>query len=646
MKKYIAVILFLLIYFPEISWGQIPYSACFTVDNKRGCVPFTIHLKNCSKAHDIPPRYHYDLVHFPAFSDIIQDSVYTYTTPGVYVIEQSVNNGALFGVVVSTTDTVVALGKPAPIFSIQVCENEVINVDITDTNYDSFILDYGDGTVSPPIAKGLYTHTYIGAGALNPKTISVTGQYNVCSGASATKTITPISSLTMPDVLDLTVTNQSTSGSIDLRFNGIKDRLYQIEFKTNNGAYSTISNMTASFTGIITQSFSGLNTQANTYTFRIENVDSCMETSASSAEIASIIIAPSILNGFNKVVFVSNGGLVFNVFNLYRNAALLKANTASPYNDNAVICGTDYCYQITGALPTTNLASGTNLMSYSGNSCIKAAYTGVAPTITNINSTVEGNSTKVVWDKPVLNVAVPAISFYTIYRQNGAPYSNYGSSNSNSYIDNGVSASNQSYCYEVNYKDACSNIAAISLNTCTVNLTVNRIDETNTLTWTSYTGYQSGIKEYVIENLDGNENVVISKSVGLTNTYTEIADPSLSQIIYRIKVVSVGVENLVSYSNIVTFDLTPKLYMPNVFTPNGDGDNDVLEVKGKYYKSLKMTILNKWGEVVFISEDASIGWDGNYKGQPASVDSYGYHVVALDNSGKEISLKGVVSLLR
>ncbi|HSZ25920.1 MAG TPA: gliding motility-associated C-terminal domain-containing protein, partial [Cytophagaceae bacterium] len=192
----------------------------------------------------------------------------------------------------------------------------------------------------------------------------------------------------------------------------------------------------------------------------------------------------------------------------------------------------------------------------------------------------------------------------------------------------------------------CNNTSLLSLNTCTVYLTVTRNNEINYLSWNAYIGYQSGISGYVVESLDDNNNVLISKSVGNVFSYSEASDPTLSQIIYRIRVVPVGTENLISYSNIVKLDLTPQIYMPTVFTPNADGDNDILLVKGKYFKSIKMTVLNKWGEVVFISEDVNNGWDGNYKGQPATIDSYAYHVVALDNSGKEITLKGVVSLLR
>jgi gliding motility-associated-like protein len=625
-----------------VSWAQPPYKACFHAVTKRGCIPFTVTVNSCYAGPTPPnPFYAYDFVNQPAIET--QATTYTYNTPGTYVIRQSVNDG--INKIVDTTDTVVVLGKPNPLYTVITCAGLVVHVSIIDTTYDTYTLDYGDGTVVTAASLAYTTHVY---GNNAPKNISVTGQYSVpCTGATTTKTITPILTLTVPDIIDLTVTNQATvNGTVDLRFSGIMDRVYNFDSKINNGVYSSASTMTAASSGIITQTISGLNTQSNTYTFRIQNIDFCGNTSASSPEIASIIITPTALNGSNQVNFISNGGLAFTSFDLLRNNALLQNNATSPYIDNAVSCGTDYCYQTQGTLPTISATTGSNNKSYSATACIKANYTGTAPIVNNLNSTVNGNNVTLVWDVPVLNSAVPSIPFYSVFRKDINTYQKYGSSNSNSYLDNGASVNTQPYCYEINYTDACNNISLSSLNTCTVYLTVVRTDEINNLSWTPYTGYQSGIKEYIVENLDDNGNVLVSKSVGTNTTYSETADPTLSQVIYRIRVVPIGTENLISISNTVRLDLTPQVYMPNIFTPNNDGDNDVLEVKGKYFKSIKMTILNKWGEVVFISEDINKGWDGNYKGQPASVDSYAYHVVALDNTGKELSLKGIVSLLR
>lgn len=644
-KSQLLILLSIFSLVPFISRAQPcgTFCACFSANSNRGCAPMTVTINSCYTGPASDARYNYDFSNQPSATPTTS-TTHTYTTPGKYVIMQLVND-PINSNTNYTTDTIEVLGKPQPQFVTALCAGNRIKLTITDTNYDLFDIDFGGGTTTTLAQEGTYTHAYPNNSS---RMITVTGRYvGLCSGPIASRTITPFTNFTTPDLVDLTVTSQATSnGSINLRFNGIADQLYKLEYKIDNGAYVYADTFTAASSSILTRSINSLNTQNRTYTVRMQNIDMCASPPAISAEIPSIIISPAIQNGYNQVGFNSNGGVVFNAYALYKNTNLVNNNVTSIYTDNAVVCGTDYCYQIRGSLGTTSLAAGDVHKSISATSCVKASFTGTAAVITNLNSTVEDNHVKVVWDQPVLNPVVPSVAFYTVYRSTGGPYNNYGSSNSNSYLDNTTNVNNEPYCYEISYKDACNNVSALSINTCTVLLSVTRTDETNYLTWTPYTGYQSGIKEYILENLDEHGNVVLSKSVGLSTSYSEVADPSLAQLIYRIRVVPNGTENLISFSNIGRIDLTPQVFMPTVFTPNGDGENDVLEVKGKYYKSVKMTIMNKWGEVVFISEDAGKGWDGSYKGQPVSVDSYAYHVVALDNKGNEISLKGVVSLLR
>jgi gliding motility-associated-like protein len=65
--------------------------------------------------------------------------------------------------------------------------------------------------------------------------------------------------------------------------------------------------------------------------------------------------------------------------------------------------------------------------------------------------------------------------------------------------------------------------------------------------------------------------------------------------------------------------------MPNAFTPNGDGLNDVFEAKTNLSDvgfTFHMSIYNKWGEEIFTSNDFRKGWDGTFKGQLCQEDLY------------------------
>ena len=89
------------------------------------------------------------------------------------------------------------------------------------------------------------------------------------------------------------------------------------------------------------------------------------------------------------------------------------------------------------------------------------------------------------------------------------------------------------------------------------------------------------------------------------------------------------------------------IYVPKVFTPNGDGKNDVLKpilvgITTFHYFS----VYNRWGNLLFSTEDPNAGWDGRVNGVPQPVETYLWIGEGIDNSGKKIVQKGMVSLIR
>jgi gliding motility-associated-like protein len=89
-----------------------------------------------------------------------------------------------------------------------------------------------------------------------------------------------------------------------------------------------------------------------------------------------------------------------------------------------------------------------------------------------------------------------------------------------------------------------------------------------------------------------------------------------------------------------------QVYVPNLFSPNGDGVNDVLMVYGNTIATLELHIYNSWGQEVFVSKDQRQGWTGimNGKLQPAGV--YVYIVVVKLQNGSTVNKKGNVTLIR
>jgi gliding motility-associated-like protein len=90
------------------------------------------------------------------------------------------------------------------------------------------------------------------------------------------------------------------------------------------------------------------------------------------------------------------------------------------------------------------------------------------------------------------------------------------------------------------------------------------------------------------------------------------------------------------------------LYIPNSFSPNGDGKNDVFLPKGDYVKDYKMYIFDRWGMMLFYSDDLNKGWNGTVNGgsRICQEDTYVYLIEVTDNLGKKHSYMGRVTLIQ
>ena len=94
------------------------------------------------------------------------------------------------------------------------------------------------------------------------------------------------------------------------------------------------------------------------------------------------------------------------------------------------------------------------------------------------------------------------------------------------------------------------------------------------------------------------------------------------------------------------------VFLPNTFSPNNDGQNDLFYIRGKGIKTAKsFKIYNRWGQLVFERsnfniEDPSYGWDGRMNGQPANPDVFVYVAELVCDSNEEFMLKGNVMLIR
>ena len=101
------------------------------------------------------------------------------------------------------------------------------------------------------------------------------------------------------------------------------------------------------------------------------------------------------------------------------------------------------------------------------------------------------------------------------------------------------------------------------------------------------------------------------------------------------------------YSNSVTVDEVPRteLYVPNTFTPNADWHNEVFTVYGKNIKEYSLKIFNRWGDLLFESNDIQKHWDGYFKGRKVDENKYLYYIEIIGEDDVLFTKSGIINLI-
>lgn len=280
-----------------------------------------------------------------------------------------------------------------------------------------------------------------------------------------------------------------------------------------------------------------------------------------------------------------------------------------------------------------------------------------------ISTTPNDNEILVSWneDVPWINTS------YDVYRASdfAGPFSYIGTTTTQQYLDTGL-VNGSEYCYYIEssgYYSSTSiinpilNLSQITCDSpidltppCPPEISIDgdcEIGE-NTLTWNnpnntcaddvmSYNLYFTPIQGEpmsLIATIDSNQDTV----------FTHNYDGSVAGCYAVTAIDSVQYGNESDTSNIVCFDNCPSYWLPNVFTPNGDGDNDFFTPLSpyKYVESIDIKIYNRWGQVIFETTDPDINWDGRHKDAGTIVPDGVYYYLCTVNTIRLIGIDPVV----
>jgi gliding motility-associated-like protein len=618
----------------SIIFGQVSSQlGRFEADYDQGCAPFKIILTETDTFPD-GTVIQYDFTNngiFEGFEDGEEVS-HIYDTPGNYTIIQ------LTGIDepgFSKTDTLDITVRESinPDYSIFTCENNGAKVEIFPDVYEQHKIYYtpADSVIvnsGEPVPAFVYPP---GTHSITVKGLFIGGKENC---ASVTKSFTTINNL-IPAELDQValLSKNNISGSVQLQYQLQPDIVYELQKAVDFPAgFQSIQYLDNPSTSSVIDS---IDTENNIQIFRISAFDACQNKNLYSDTISTIAINVSAENAQNRVEW-NSFPLNFSDYQLIRNdQSYQNFNNVDlkVFIDSNVECFTNYCYSI----QYTNNNGGISL---SDTICVESFIIYFPPSIKNTTASVDGINIDLIWDDPENAI----ITSYFIQREiEDDVFATIDSTLVNQYTDIDLDTDTRGYCYRISYLDECRNRSNLGDLTCTVFLT---IEDNQLLEWNRYTGWRNGVQQYFVEVY--NENGIFQKeiNVGLNRWYEDTTFLTQQISEYRIRAESNDDPPLMAFSNFVIKQVESVLWLPNSFTPDGDGLNDFFKPEGTQMREFMMQIFTRYGNLIYTTEDQNLGWDGTYNGEDMPPVTYIYKMDATDELDKKYNKTGQLLLIR
>lgn len=566
---------------------------------------------------------------------------YIYTKPGKYCIIQIGSKGSAS----FAAKEIEVLDTPTPVTELQFCDNYKLSVDIgngSKNKYDYYEVNWGDQNIEIFANTELpQVHTYANN---NSRTVRVTGVLTACNGKQyISPSFQPVLQTATPTASLFDVSDPKAPKITVATIPGVK---LEVVKKTGT-TFEPFATRLFTFFGITAVANSPLEQfppaidQATTTCLQVVSYDGCGVTKK-SADICSIPFKVTVEDGQNVLAWTAYpiSQANFKNYTLTKNAATYKtipSVATAQDTDKPVDCNKEYTYQMTVETATTKIILEPKK--------IKAINNQAPPSITEALPTVEKGKVVMFWLPPT---GVGNAIDFTIYRGDtptSAVFEKLTTQTSNRYEDPTAQPSTQAYCYKLNYQNECGRESASSKAFCTMHLSENG----SSLSWTPFIEFASGLAGYYVEYLDQNGsslNPPRVESVGQNQRFTpNFFDPSIQAFRFRVRALSSN--GLNSYSNDVMLSQVLRLFVPEAFTPNNDGENDSFLTQSSGVSKLWLRVFNRWGEVIYETDDRYQGWNGLLpNGQLASIGAYSYRIDVDDFNGKTHTKTGTLMLLR
>lgn len=225
--------------------------------------------------------------------------------------------------------------------------------------------------------------------------------------------------------------------------------------------------------------------------------------------------------------------------------------------------------------------------------------------------------------------------------------------NDTSFQDFDVLVDDTSYCYYVIMRDTCDNYSPYGQVSCSILLKGYSENFINTIWWNPYKTWETGVSSYEVWRSDpvtAYQNIV---SVDTVKTQYDDSKLNIDEGMFNYFVNAVQSSpitalkpSFTSRSNEIQVRISPIVYAPSAFSANGDDVNDKFKWSAVYTKDMNIKVFNRWGQLIYETNDKKAYWDGTVNGSPAPVDVYHYLIYYTGYDGSSNTISGNLTLLR
>jgi gliding motility-associated-like protein len=628
------------------------------------CSPFLVKLKDLSGGINIRYDFYYDgktaeKLNYTGISET-SNVYFSNSISKTYTILQY---GEKNGKPMYACKNVTVLPNNIPKFSYSICSSalEIVIPQANENNFDSYKINWGSG--NPEVTILANQLPYSASKPVNyPTQIKVEGVYttqsNVSCGATGTTTIQKLDPANFPNgynpPFDPNIDEIVNAGGkqLTMKIKGSEDgQGYNLNMRELTGVYPSKAFMT----NVVPGSFNiTLPDSEQVYCFYMTRMSGCGSFEESSEVCNLVQETPKInpgnvslewssypnsnrsytfqpaLHTFNKKIEIEkdiNGTKTF---------VTVQNNTTNFLDQVECVSNLKYRIKVT----TDGLLWGYQYKNVSFSdwefidaSKIKApAISELVVTANEDNKILLDFKNNNTWNTPILRYYIHEITNNVAQLIDSvlvpAPF-----------VTN-KDAALQTYCFAVSYKDQCGISSVLSPEVCSLNLTLTN---NNVLEWANANPFTpGGIMDLELENKN-NEMDVFSNPILLQTTQTSFSPDYIEftdKAIFRLKASN---NNAISYSNTLEVPLKASLTFPNTFSPNDDGLNDTFYPLGAIntISNYSMTIYNRWGEVIFETQDPEQKWNG--KSKTGKVYNTGLYFVKVNykNDKKETEILNI-----